>query len=210
MAPRPKNPPPDRRQDILEAALRVFATKGYTAATNAEIAREAGVTAAALYYYFPSKQELFREVITQRRGALEPHLEHVTRALQGEPLEVVIPALTRTIFAFLSEEPTQMLLRIVLSEGPRDPEIAEAWQSYAVGPMAAMVFGHMQHQMAAGNVRPMDPRLLGVTLLGPIMFMLMVRDMLRLPMLADLDSETFLTELNHTMLYGLTAKRETE
>jgi AcrR family transcriptional regulator len=54
-----------RRQSILEAAVRVFSTRGVRAATMAEIAEEAGLSAGALYRYFESKQDLaaacFRE-----------------------------------------------------------------------------------------------------------------------------------------------------
>ena len=210
MAPRPKNPPPDRRQEILEGALQVFGRKGYAAATNADIAREAGVTPAALYYYFPSKQELFRAVITQRRSTLQVSLEQATQGLAGQPPEVVIPTLTRMMATFFTEEPTKMLLRIVLSEGPRDPEIVEAWQSYAIGPMAPMIFSYMQQQMEHGTIRSMDPRIVGLLLLAPNIFLVLIRDMLQLPLAEGLDSETFLAELNHTLLYGLTAKRETE
>lgn len=46
------------RQDILEAAARAFAQNGYQAVTMQEIAREAGYTAASLYSYFSSKEEI--------------------------------------------------------------------------------------------------------------------------------------------------------
>ncbi|HYD43206.1 MAG TPA: TetR/AcrR family transcriptional regulator [Anaeromyxobacter sp.] len=47
------------RQDILDAAARVFARGGYQAATVQAIAREAGFTAASLYTYFASKDAIF-------------------------------------------------------------------------------------------------------------------------------------------------------
>ncbi len=47
------------REDILGAAARVFADKGYQGATMAEIAAEAGYTAPSLYSYFTGKQEIF-------------------------------------------------------------------------------------------------------------------------------------------------------
>jgi len=50
------------RRDILEAAARVFASGGYHAATMQGIAREAGFTAASLYTYFESKDEIFDEL----------------------------------------------------------------------------------------------------------------------------------------------------
>lgn len=51
------------RQDIVEAAARVFATSGFRAATMQAIAREAGYTAASLYTYFKSKDELIDALI---------------------------------------------------------------------------------------------------------------------------------------------------
>jgi len=51
------------RQDILEAAARVFAGRGYHAATMQLIAREAGFTAASLYTYFPSKEAMYEGLV---------------------------------------------------------------------------------------------------------------------------------------------------
>jgi AcrR family transcriptional regulator len=63
------------RQDILEAAARAFATRGFTTATMQDIAREAGYTAASLYSYFSSKEEIIRElfasITVERKAALE-------------------------------------------------------------------------------------------------------------------------------------------
>ncbi|HWV38115.1 MAG TPA: helix-turn-helix domain-containing protein [Vulgatibacter sp.] len=50
------------RQDILEAAARAFVQSGFRAATMQDIAREAGYTAASLYGYFSSKEEILREL----------------------------------------------------------------------------------------------------------------------------------------------------
>ncbi len=49
----------DRREQIIDAALRVFAEKGFARATNSEIAREAGnMTPGLIYYYFKRKEDL--------------------------------------------------------------------------------------------------------------------------------------------------------
>jgi len=48
------------RQDILEAAARAFVHSGFKAATMQDIAKEAGYTAASLYSYFSSKEEIFK------------------------------------------------------------------------------------------------------------------------------------------------------
>ena len=51
------------RQDILDAAARALADRGFANATMQDIAREAGYTAASLYSYFSSKEEIIRELV---------------------------------------------------------------------------------------------------------------------------------------------------
>lgn len=58
-APRRRLPAEERRDDIVDAALAVFATTSYAGATTAGIAREAGVSEPILYRHFPSKRALY-------------------------------------------------------------------------------------------------------------------------------------------------------
>ena len=52
-------PAAERRQAIVDAALRVFASGSYSGATTAEIARAAGISEPILYRHFASKRELY-------------------------------------------------------------------------------------------------------------------------------------------------------
>ncbi len=56
----------DRREQIIDAAMRVFSQKGFTEATNKDIAREASITPGLIYYYFESKEKLLEAVIERR------------------------------------------------------------------------------------------------------------------------------------------------
>jgi AcrR family transcriptional regulator len=58
------------RQDIVQAAARVFAQRGYHAATMQVIAREAGFTAASLYTYFSSKDAIYAALVDDLAGAM--------------------------------------------------------------------------------------------------------------------------------------------
>ena len=51
------------RQAIRDAAIELFSEKGYAATTTREICQRAGITKPVLYYYFGSKEQLFREVV---------------------------------------------------------------------------------------------------------------------------------------------------
>lgn len=203
MAPRPTNPPPDRRQEILEAALRVFAEKGYTAATNADIARAAGVTAAALYYYFPSKADLFRAAVTERQSLLLPALHELTEQLMEIPPHIVLPNLIQTAMQFLTHERTQALIRVVLTEGPRNSELAAIWEGQVVGTVSSIFLRYLEHQMDQGAIRRVDPRLVVMMFIGPLLMTLVTRDLMKLSVTQGVDNDQLVQELTRTLLAGL-------
>jgi AcrR family transcriptional regulator len=77
---------PEIRARILSAGLEVFAAQGYLGATMNAIAERAGLGAASLYRYFPSKAELFEAAITpELAGRFEHLLENRVRALAQPP-----------------------------------------------------------------------------------------------------------------------------
>jgi len=63
------------RRDIVDAAARVFAEAGFHEATMQAIAREVGFTAASLYTYFASKDEIFAALVDDLAGALRATFE---------------------------------------------------------------------------------------------------------------------------------------
>src|SRR5215203_442537 len=80
----------DRRAQILDAAFEEFSEKGFKGATIKSIARAAGLQSPALiYWYFPDKEALFREVL----GSKIPVVRAVTEpdGLMELPPEEVLP-----------------------------------------------------------------------------------------------------------------------
>lgn len=66
----------NRREQIVEAAARLFMERGYGATSVRQISREAGVTEAALYYHFEGKRDLLREVVRTHLPDLESALAY--------------------------------------------------------------------------------------------------------------------------------------
>src|SRR3954453_15619132 len=66
-----------RPAEILDAALDCFAERGFTATRMDDIAARAGVTKGTLYLYFPTKEQLFKELV---RSQLVPHIERLEAA----------------------------------------------------------------------------------------------------------------------------------
>jgi TetR/AcrR family transcriptional regulator, fatty acid metabolism regulator protein len=109
----------DKRVQILEAGVRVFAWKGYHAARVGDIAAEAGVAHGLLYHYFDSKEQLletiFRETWTELLRALEQVEEEVRPA--GEQLRHVAAILLRS----WRRDPD--LVRVLVREVARSPQL---------------------------------------------------------------------------------------
>jgi TetR/AcrR family transcriptional regulator, fatty acid metabolism regulator protein len=70
-------PPIDKRRQILDAAIRVFARQGFHATRVADIADEAGVAYGLVYHYFKSKDEVLNELFTERWSLLLAAIEEV-------------------------------------------------------------------------------------------------------------------------------------
>jgi AcrR family transcriptional regulator len=64
-------PAPERRQALVDAALRVFSAGSYAGATTAEIAREAGVSEPILYRHFSSKRDLYFACLDEAWSRIE-------------------------------------------------------------------------------------------------------------------------------------------
>ena len=65
-----KAPPVDKRRQILDAAIRVFARQGFHATRVSDIADEAGVAYGLVYHYFRSKDEVLNELFVERWSLL--------------------------------------------------------------------------------------------------------------------------------------------
>ena len=65
-----KAPPIDRRRQILDAAIRVFARQGFNACRVSDIAREANVAYGLVYHYFDSKDQVLNELFVERWSLL--------------------------------------------------------------------------------------------------------------------------------------------
>src|SRR5512138_1554009 len=58
-----RKPAPDKRENFMNAALKLFVTNGVQNTSTAAIAKEAGTAAGTLFLYFPTKQDLINELV---------------------------------------------------------------------------------------------------------------------------------------------------
>lgn len=140
---------------VLEGARVVFLRDGFEGASVDDIAREAGVSKATLYSYFPDKRLLFIEVAKAecRRQAEEGEAQ----VNMDRPVAEVLLDIARRVTGFAVSDFGQRVFRICMAESDRFPAVAhEFWQS---GPalVREKISGYLRHAAEKGELRLDDP-----------------------------------------------------
>jgi AcrR family transcriptional regulator len=153
----------DRRRELVRAAIRVFARKGFHAARVGDIAEEAGVAHGLLYHYFRSKEDVLETIFRETWTRL---VEQTLRIEQsGAPLREQIRRFA-TIFLG-SWLITPSLARVMIREVARSPHVGER-----VGELRE-VFASLQRMIEAAQARgearaDADPQLVTWSLYGSL------------------------------------------
>ncbi|MEJ2118414.1 MAG: TetR/AcrR family transcriptional regulator [Alphaproteobacteria bacterium] len=155
-----------KRTAIVVAATAAFLAQGYEAASMDAIAADASVSKRTVYNHFPSKRALFRAV-TQRlyAGLLEADAI-LTPA--GETPETALPHLAQAILGHLRQPEVRGLLRLVIAEQQRIPELAAEFQSAGKGPAVGLIESYFAEAHAQGALLVPDPLLAAQQFLGAI------------------------------------------
>jgi AcrR family transcriptional regulator len=157
-----------RPGEIVQAALDVFAEKGFAAAKLDEIAAKAGISKGALYLYFETKEDIFRAVV---REAVAPNLDMVETVLAQE--DPPFPELMRGMLGHLGQviEATRLgaVAKLVIGESRNFPELARVWHDEVVSRALAALSKALAKAQMRGEVRTGDPRLQAFSLMGPIL-----------------------------------------
>jgi TetR/AcrR family transcriptional repressor of mexJK operon len=115
-----------KRHAIVEAAAMLFMAHGYGSVSMDAIAREAGVSKATLYAHFASKDRLFATIVGGKcaRVALD---ESTFPDTDTGDVRVALTAIGLRLLRFLLAPETQAILRIVIAESVRFPELGAAF-----------------------------------------------------------------------------------
>ena len=144
----------DRRRQILDAAVRVFARRGYHGARVGEIAEEAGVAHGLLYHYFSSKEQVLQTVFRENWGALLERFRAVEAA--DEPAGAKLEGIAKILLRTWRNDPN--LVTVMVREVARSPQLQG--QVEEVGEAFAIVQRVIEQGQAEGTFRrDVDARL---------------------------------------------------
>ncbi|MGH7654058.1 MAG: TetR/AcrR family transcriptional regulator [Gemmatimonadaceae bacterium] len=153
--PRWRRLPEERPDQILDAALSVFAEHGIASAKLEEIAARAGVSKGTIYLYFPSKEELFREVVRQKVG---PAIAQADSAiLSEETAEGQLKVFIARQWECLGQDDSEGWIRLVMLELHKYPDLAAFHWDEVVTRSNTILADIINRGIARGEFRPTDP-----------------------------------------------------
>jgi AcrR family transcriptional regulator len=152
--PRWRRRPSERPEEILEAALRVFADRGLAGARMDDIAAEAGISKGTLYLYFSGKDELFREAIREKLARLLEGL--ASAAPPGEPVQR-LERFIRAYFGHLDRPQFANLYRLILAELRTCPELVRFWADEVSGRVMGLLTDIVREGVESGDFRAAVP-----------------------------------------------------
>jgi AcrR family transcriptional regulator len=143
--------PEARRQAILEAALGVFVAQGFAAAKLDDVAEKAGVAKGTIYLHFKDKQDLFEQMV---RAAVSPVIERleVLAQVPDLPAETVLRSLYTVFRTEVLGTSRKDLLRLVITEGPRFPAIAEFYYREVISRGLTLMRGVLRRAAEKGEL----------------------------------------------------------
>ena len=122
-----------KHEQILQGATRIFLKHGYAGTSMDRVAAEAGVSKQTIYSYFQDKEGLFTALI-ERITIRQLRVEYGPELFQGEPVDL-LRRIAQGYLGRKSEQEYISLLRVIVAESARFPELAQLYTRTVIQPV---------------------------------------------------------------------------
>lgn len=178
-------------QQILDAALKVFSSQGYTGATTRRIAEEANVAEVTIFRKFQSKENLLKEVLIRNRVEIS-ELDNLFRIEEDADIETELLALGKKIAKDLSDKKKDSKNRIFMfmlfEEGRNRAEVSEiltsVFQDYIT-----RLSEFFELQVRKGKLRTINTRSAALTFISYFVYTSLIKGVLEYSFLGNDDEE---------------------
>jgi len=193
----------EKRKAILDAAVKVFAKKGYYGCRVSDIAEEAGVAYGLVYHYFKSKEQVLNSIFGERWNVFVAFLKRIDES--GVPLEQKL----RTIVSYMLDgyRLNPEMMEVVILEISRSSKFYATANTQVFIEAMSILDGMLKKGQAAREIRPnVDTRTIAYLFFGMIETVLtgFVLGPLKSPSPADF--ERIKNEMVDTLFSGIRAR----
>ena len=193
---------PERRDEIVRAAMECFAARGFSGTTTREIAARVGITEAALYRHFEGKEALYAAIIDRKMAAPALAERLVEAAARGDD-RGVFGGLAKLIIEALQADPA--FFRILLYTALEGHSLAEPFFRQRMAALREFLSGYIARRTREGAFRELDPVLAARAFIGMVWDYVLVRELFQqkesYPISGEAAADTFVA----IFLDGMTA-----
>lgn len=157
-----------KRQNIVDAALKVFARDGFAAARTDSIAEEAGVAKGTLYLYFSNKEDIFREAIRSHLMPVVNQMQQFVDDFDGSAEALLTLQITNFYKRVLGSDRIQ-ILRLMMAEGTRFPDVAQFYLENVLEIGVRSIRQTIERGIQSGEFRQPEGELFHLAIMGPAM-----------------------------------------
>ncbi|SMC49813.1 TetR/AcrR family transcriptional regulator [Novosphingobium sp. B1] len=164
----PRVTPADRRDRILEAAREEFAERGFAAAKLEDVAKRVGISRAALYLAFDSKEAMFRALVSEVITEMMPKL--LPSDYGTLPAPALLRAFLKNAMKRIASPEMAFLPRLIVGEGRNFPELARFYHETALICVLGAIERLIIHGVERGEFSCADPKMAARSAAGGVIF----------------------------------------
>jgi len=198
-----------RQWDILDAAIKIFAEKGYEGGRTSDIAKEANISEGTIFRYFKTKKDLLVGlllplVVKFFKPLMFKSVEKIMDNEKNESINVVLKKLMLDRMALIKKNAP--LVKTVLVESIYHPELLTPLQKDLAPKMIPLIDKFFLENIEKGNFRDIDPRLMTRSLVSLLAGFLILSNSLPEVFKAEGD-EKDIEKLVDLLINGIGVKR---
>ena len=190
----------ERREQIIDAAIELFSSGGFAGTTTRRLAEAAGVSEAALYLHFDTKEALYQAII-RRKAREDAGFTERLRGLAGEPPREVFLAVAR--FMLETHTRDKAFLRLLLYSGLEQHVLFRMFFEAQIREMGDTLRAYVERKQQEGAFRPCEPRLAVRAFMGMLVHHLLTQEIFQLRELGVYEPDTVAPVFVTIFLEGL-------
>ncbi len=163
-----------RPEEIISAALEVFADRGFAATKLEEVARRAGVTKGTIYLYFENKEALFKALIRQTIVPVIARGEELAKSFTGSARDL-FEQLVREYWRLVGETSLVGIPKLMMAEANNFPELARFYYEEVVTRGHRLMASVIERGINAGEFRPVNVAVATKLAMAPVMHAVIAR-----------------------------------
>ena len=191
-----------RPEEIVSAALEVFADRGFAATKLEDVARKAGVTKGTIYLYFENKEALFKALIRQTIVPVIAKGEATAEAFTGSAREL-FERLIREYWRLVGETSLSSIPRLMIAEAGNFPELARFYYQEVITRGHRLMEGVLARGIKAGEFKKVDLAIATKLGMAPLLHAVVARKAFAACMPEGFDVRSYLDTHIDLFLHGI-------